>query len=167
MRAGLANAVPHREGALLALRYGAARVAGVVHAANAAIRHDDVHHAIVHPVDPRCGIAGDPRCGIAGVVRPYFRCPRRGLLHGHAHASAHLLPAQADHLVRSFVRNLRLLMRTACKYYCADQRQSFDAHLNVHRVDFNRLASAGKTPKSKMQQGRRNETLPNNGPISS
>jgi hypothetical protein len=67
---------------------------------------------------------------------------------------------QADHLVRSFGRNLRLLMRTACKYYCADQRQSFDAHLNVHRVDFNRLASAGKTPKSKMQQGRRNETLP-------
>jgi hypothetical protein len=54
---------------------------------------------------------------------------------------------QADHLVRSFVRNLRLLMRTACKYYCADQRQSFDAHLNVHRVDFNRLASAGKTRK--------------------
>ena len=93
MRAGLANAVPHREGALLTLRYGAARVADVVHAANAAIRHDEVHHAIAHPVDPRCGIAGDPRCGIAGVVRRYFRCPRRGLLRGHAHASEYLLPA--------------------------------------------------------------------------
>lgn len=96
---------------------------------------------------PAAELAGDPRCGIAGVVRPYFRCPRRGLLGGRAHASEHLLPAQADHLVRSFVRNLRLLMRTACKYYCADQRQSFDAHLNVRRVDFNRLASAGKTRK--------------------
>jgi hypothetical protein len=124
--ASLANAIPHREGALLTLRYQAASVAHIVQAANAASRHDDIHRAIAHAVDPLCGIAG--------VVRPYFRCPRRGLLGGRAHAGEHLLLAQADHFVRRFVRNLRTLKRTACNSNCADQRQRFDAPLNVHRV---------------------------------